>query len=109
MLEGAKNVPGSGFMTRDPKTGKEMPANRISDLTTKRRRDRIAREVPSLRKQFSGPKVTMDPSVAMERAKNNPTFEAKKGGKVKKSKKPRGCGMASKGVRNARMITMKGS
>ena len=109
MLEGTKNVPGSGFMTRDPKTGKEMPVNRISDLSTKRRRDKIAREVPSLKKEFSGPKVTMDSSVAMERAKNNPTFEAKKGGKVKKSKKPRGCGMASKGVRNAKMITMKGS
>ena len=33
----------------------------------------------------------------------------KKGGKVKKNSKPRGCGMASKGVRNAKMITMKGS
>jgi len=41
----------------------------------------------------------------------------KKGGAVKgykpggsvKSGKPRGCGMASKGVRNAKMITMKGS
>ena len=32
----------------------------------------------------------------------------KPGGSVK-SGKPRGCGMASKGVRNAKMITMKGS
>ena len=32
----------------------------------------------------------MDSSVAMERAKKNPTYEAKKGRKDKKTKKPRG-------------------
>ena len=109
MLEGLKEVPGSGYMTRDPRTGKELPSERVSDLSSKRRKEDLIKSLPSMRKDFSGPKVTMDPSVAMERAKNNPTFEAKKGGKVKKSKKPKGCGIARQGVRKAKMITMKGS
>ena len=33
----------------------------------------------------------------------------KKGGEVKKNKKPKGCGIARQGVKKAKMITMKGS
>lgn len=127
MLEGLKVVPGSGFMTRDPKTGKEIPSKRVSDLAIKRRKEDLIKALPSMRKDFSGPKVTMDSSVAAHQdklRKMSPTDMAmyrarkldtsaeegfKKGGKVKKNKKPKGCGIARQGVRKAKMITMKGS
>ena len=38
-----------------------------------------------------------------------PKKNMKKGGEVKKNKKPKGCGIAKQGVRKAKMITMKGS
>ena len=101
-LEATKTVPRMGRVTRDPKTGKEMSTRQLTDTTVKRDFDKIVSE----------PKVTMDKSVAMKRARDADTSakeDFKKGGKVKKAKKPRGCGMASKGVRNAKMITMKGS
>jgi|7_EtaG_2_1085326.scaffolds.fasta_scaffold14044_2 hypothetical protein len=126
MLEGMKEVPGSGHMTRDPKTGKEMPVERSSDLTTKRRRQKMGEKLPffkELNKERYSKK--MDPSVAahqdklqkmspsdlaMHRARKLDTSaeeDFKKGGKVKKSKKssrPRGCGIAKKGVRKAKYI-----
>ena len=111
-LEGRKTVPRMGRMTRDPKTGKEISLDQLTDITSKRDKQDMIKDIPALRKQFSGPKVTMDKSVAMKRARDADTSakeDFKKGGKVKKAKKPRGCGMASKGVRNAKMIAMKGS
>ena len=106
MLEGLKEVPGSGYMTRDPRTGKELPSERVSDLSSKRRKEDLIKSLPSMRKDFSGPKVTMDSSVAAHQD------NFKKGGKVKKAKKssrPKGYGITKQGVRNAKMITMKGS
>ena len=43
------------------------------------------------------------------KGKELPKKNMKKGGKVKKNKKPKGCGIARQGVRKAKMITMKGS
>ena len=96
-LEGAKTVPRMGRVTRDPKTGKEISTRQLTDTTVKRDFDKIVSE----------PRVTMDKSVAMKRARDADTSakeDFKKGGKVKKSSRPRGCGIAKKGVRKAKYI-----
>jgi hypothetical protein len=111
-LEGAKTVPRMGRMTRDPKTGKEMSPSQLVDTTSKRKIQNIIEVAPFMRETLSKPKVTMDKSVAMKRARDADTSAEegfKKGGKVKKNKKPKGCGIARQGVRKAKMITMKGS
>lgn len=43
------------------------------------------------------------------KGKGPPKKNMKKGGEVKKNKKPKGCGIARQGVKKAKMITMKGS
>ena len=126
MLEGIKKVPGSGYMTRDPKTGKEMPAHRSSDLATKRRTQEIGERLPFYEKRIHEEYAKkMDPSVAahqdklqkmspsdlaMRRARKLDTSaeeDFKKGGKVKKSKKssrPRGYGITKRGIKKTKYL-----
>ena len=111
-LEAIKTVPRMGNQVRDPKTGKEMSTSQLTDTTQKRERQRVIEELPFMKKRLSKPKVAMDKSIAMKRARDADTSakeDFKKGGKVKKSSKPKGCGIARQGVKNATMITMKGS
>ena len=111
-LEAIADVPRMGKQVRDPRTGKEMSTSQLTDTTSKRKIQNIIEAVPSMKERLSKPKVTMDKSVAMKRARDADTSakeDFKKGGKVKKNKKPKGCGIARQGVRKAKMITMKGS
>ena len=106
-LEATKTVPRMGRMTRDPKTGKEMSPSQLVDTTSKRKIQNIIEVAPFMKETMSKPKVTMDKSVVMKRARDADTSaeeDFKKGGKVKKSSRPRGCGIAKKGVRKARYI-----